>query len=59
MLGTPVRFARQGPFAVWNGFLGLGLTLFAFWLAYTNVPEVREFVRNLPEFLRNMSGPPR
>lgn len=59
MLGTPARFAHHGPLAVWNGFLGLGFTLFAFWLAYTYVPEVREFVRNLPDFLRNIGGPPR
>jgi phage shock protein PspC (stress-responsive transcriptional regulator) len=58
-LWMPVRFARYGPPAVWNGFLGFGFTLFAFWLAYTNVPEVREFVRNLPEFFRNLNGPPR
>lgn len=59
LLGTPARVARHGPFAVWNGFLGLGFTFFAFWLAYTYVPEVREFVRNLPDFLRNIGGPPR
>jgi phage shock protein PspC (stress-responsive transcriptional regulator) len=59
VLGSPVRLSRHGPFAVWNGFLGFGFTLFAFWLAYTYVPEVRDFVRNLPDFLRNLSGPPR
>ena len=59
LLGTPARVARRGPFAVWNGFLGLGFTFFSFWLAYTYVPEVREFVRNLPDFLRNIGGPPR
>jgi phage shock protein PspC (stress-responsive transcriptional regulator) len=40
--------------AVLDGMLSLGIAVFIIWFAYSNMPEVREFLRSLPETLDSM-----
>ena len=44
-----------GPAAVWNPLFGWVVVALVFWLAYTNVPEVREFVRHLPQIVHDVT----
>lgn len=55
MLSAPFSLANFGPgrhYRAWrvkSGVLETAITVFAFWFAYQNIPEVRHFVRELPE----------
>ena len=40
--------------AALDGMLSLGIAAFIVWFAYNNMPEVREFLRTLPEMLDSM-----
>lgn len=60
---SPIRAAAYAPIYVdarreyapaqaWAGALSFAATLFGLWLAYTYIPEVREFVHSLPDIIR-------
>lgn len=40
--------------AALDGMLSLGIAIFIVWFAYSNMPEVREFLKALPDVLNNM-----
>jgi len=40
--------------AALDGMLSLGIAIFIVWFAYNNMPEVREFLRAMPDVLSNM-----
>jgi phage shock protein PspC (stress-responsive transcriptional regulator) len=40
--------------AALDGMLSLGIAVFVVWFAYSNMPEVREFLKTLPETLDSM-----
>ena len=64
MSDPPLRAARHasyawgrayGWFAIWDGVIAMGATIFLIWLLLTHMPPVdtlREFVQNLPEAFR-------
>lgn len=58
---SPFRAARHaytmslGPAAVWNPLFGWVIFAVVAWLAYANVPEVREFVRHLPQIVHDVT----
>jgi len=41
--------AHYGAVAAWDGILSLTFGIFAVWIAYRYVPEVREIIRALPD----------
>jgi phage shock protein PspC (stress-responsive transcriptional regulator) len=56
-LYAPVLVQRgvdRGPQQAWLGALSFAATLFGLWLAYQYVPEVREFVRDLPVIIQGV-----
>jgi phage shock protein PspC (stress-responsive transcriptional regulator) len=61
ILVSPFRAARHayatayGPAAAWNAQFGWIIALVVFWFLYTNLPEVREFVRNLPQIVHDVT----
>jgi hypothetical protein len=45
--------AHRGAIAAWDGILSLTFGIFAVWIAYRYVPEVREIIRALPDIARS------
>ena len=43
--------AHYGPVGAWDSLMGLGFTILFCYLAYYYIPEVREFVQNLPAMI--------
>ncbi len=57
---SPFRAARHayaafGPGAAWDALFGWVIVALVAWLAYTNVPEVREFVHRMPQIIHDVS----
>jgi phage shock protein PspC (stress-responsive transcriptional regulator) len=46
--------AHYGPVGAWDSMMGLGLTILFCYLAYHYIPEVREFVQNLPAMIDSL-----
>jgi phage shock protein PspC (stress-responsive transcriptional regulator) len=46
--------AHDGAMAAWDGILSLTFGIFAVWVAYRYVPEVREIMRALPDIARSL-----
>ena len=45
---------HHGGVAAWDGLMGLGFTIVLCWLAYHFIPDVREFVQNLPAMIDSL-----
>jgi len=50
--------AHFGPVGVWDSLMGLGFTLLFCYLAYHYIPEVHEFVENLPAMIDSLLRQP-
>jgi phage shock protein PspC (stress-responsive transcriptional regulator) len=56
LLVAPFRIARQaayyhpydGWYAMWHGFVWIGILMVFVWFAYHHIPEVHDFIRDLP-----------
>jgi phage shock protein PspC (stress-responsive transcriptional regulator) len=46
--------AHYGPVGAWDSLMGLGFTILFCYLAYHYIPEVREFVQNLPAMIDSL-----
>jgi phage shock protein PspC (stress-responsive transcriptional regulator) len=46
--------AHYGPVGAWDSMMGFGFTILFCYLAYHYVPEVREFVQNLPAMIDSL-----
>ena len=46
--------AHYGPAGAWDALMGVGFTVLFLWLAYQYIPEVREFVQNLPAMIDSL-----
>ena len=47
-----------GPLGAWDGLMGLGFTILFCWFAYQYIPEVREFVQNVPAMIDSLIHQP-
>ncbi len=45
---------HYGPVGAWDSLMGLGFTVLFFYLAYHYIPEVHEFVQNLPAMIDSL-----
>ena len=50
-LGGP----HYGPIGAWDSLMGLGFTILFCWLAYQYIPDVHEFVRNIPAIVDSLT----
>jgi len=64
-IASPLRFARRAIymsrggyhrewFAVWDQLFSLGFLVVIGWLAYTHIPQVHDFLQNLPSNVQTM-----
>ena len=47
---------HYGWLALWGGLMRIGFLILFFWLAYTYMPEFRDFVRTLPDLIRDWTN---
>jgi hypothetical protein len=69
MVAWPLRAMRRashfalggmhhGGVVAWDGLMGLGFIVVFGWLAYQYIPEVREFVQNIPAMIDSLTHQP-